>query len=150
MTVFDLARTTTRTFAKTSLRGNKEKANSKKHNINQSGKNSDLINNLSVLDLVRLNHASRIFLSHLNIDFLRNKFEMLREIVQDKLDISLVSETKVDPSFPSSQFLIEGFSSLFKLDRNISGDGIMLYIREEIPSKPLSEYKPNSPLKIYY
>ena len=25
---------------------------------------------------------------------------MLREIVQDKLDIFLVSETKVDPSFP--------------------------------------------------
>ena len=31
---------------------------------------------------------------------LRNKFEMLRDNVQDKLDILLISETKVDPFFP--------------------------------------------------
>ena len=69
---------------------------------------------------------------------------MLREIVQDKLDILLISETKVDPSFPSSQFAIDGFSSPFRLDRNSSGGDIMLFVREEIPSKNLSEYKPNS------
>ena len=38
---------------------------------------------------------------------------MIREIIQDKLDILLVSETKVDRSFPSSQFPIDGFSSPF-------------------------------------
>ena len=69
---------------------------------------------------------------------------MLREIVQDKLDILLISERKVDPSFPSTQFAIESFSSPFRLDRNSSGGGIMLFVREEIPSKLLSEYKPNS------
>ena len=69
---------------------------------------------------------------------------MLQEIVQDKLDILMISETKVDPSFPSSQFPIESFSSSFRLDRNSSGGGIMLFVREEIPSKLLSEYKPNS------
>ena len=69
---------------------------------------------------------------------------MLRELVQDKLDILLISETKVDPSFPSSQFPIDGFSSTFRLDRNSSGGGIMLFIREEIPSKLLGEFKPNS------
>ena len=40
---------------------------------------------------------------------------MLREIVQNKLDILLISETKVDPLFPTSQFAIEGFSSPFRL-----------------------------------
>ena len=69
---------------------------------------------------------------------------MLQEIVQDKLDILMISETKVDPSFPSSQFPIESVSSPFRLDRNSSGGGIMLFVREEIPSKLLSEYKPNS------
>ena len=69
---------------------------------------------------------------------------MLREIVQDKLDILLISERKVDPSFPSSQFAIESFSSPFRLDRNSSGGGIVLFVREEIPSKLLSEYKSNS------
>ena len=69
---------------------------------------------------------------------------MLQEIVQDKLDILLISETKVDHTFSSSQFAIEGFGSPFRLDRNSSGGGIMLFVREEIPSKLLSEYKPNS------
>ena len=54
---------------------------------------------------------------------------MLQEIVQGKLDILLVSETKVDPSFPSSQFAIKGFSVPFQLDRNSSGGGIMLFVR---------------------
>ena len=69
---------------------------------------------------------------------------MLRETVQDKLDIFLISKTKVDSSFHSSQFTIEGFSSSLRLHRNSSGGGIMLFVREEIPLKSLSEYKPNS------
>ena len=69
---------------------------------------------------------------------------MLRETVQDKLDIFLISKTKVDSSFHSSKFTIEGFSSSLRLHRNSSGGGIMLFVREEIPLKSLSEYKPNS------
>ena len=44
-----------------------------------------------------------------NINSFRNKFEMLWVIVQDKLEILLISETNVDPSFPLSQFVI-GFN----------------------------------------
>ena len=69
---------------------------------------------------------------------------MPREIAQDKLDILLISETKVDLSFHSSQFAIDGFSSPFRLDRNSSGGGIILFVREKILSKILSEYEPNS------
>ena len=68
-----------------------------------------------------LNKADRLIIGQLNINSLRNKFEMLREIVHDKLDILLVSETKVDPLFPSSQFAIEGFSSPLLLDKYFSG-----------------------------
>ena len=56
----------------------------------------------------------------------------------------LISETKVDPSFASSQFAIAGFSSQCRIDRNSSGGGVMLFVREEIPSKLLTQYKPNS------
>ena len=69
---------------------------------------------------------------------------MLHQIVHQKLDILLVSETKVDPSFPSSNLRWRVLALHFKLDRNSSGSGIMLFVREEIPSKLLSEYKPNS------
>ena len=49
-----------------------------------------------------------------------------------------MSETKIDDTFPDSQFLIEGFSVPFRLDRAAKGGGILLYIREDIPSKSIS------------
>ena len=45
------------------------------------------------------------------------------------------SETKIDDTFPDSKFLIEGFSVPYRLDRTVKGRGILLYIREDIPSK---------------
>ena len=50
----------------------------------------------------------------------------------------MVSETKLDDSFPEDQFLIEGFHSPFRFERNRNGGGIMLYVREDIPAKLLS------------
>ena len=122
----------------------KEKTMGKEHDSSQSAKSKESSNGLSVLDCVRLKNAHMLIISHLNINSLRNKFEMLWETVQDKLDILLISQTKVDPLFPPSQFVIEGFSSPFWFDRNSSGGGIMLFVREEIPSNLFREYKPNS------
>ena len=50
----------------------------------------------------------------------------------------MISETKLDDSFPSSQFLIKGFSVPYRFDRNSNGGGLFLYIREDIPSKILT------------
>ena len=36
------------------------------------------------------------------------------------------------------KFIIEGFSVPYKVDRNGNGGGIMLFVREDIPSKLLS------------
>ena len=95
-----------------------------------------------------MNNADRLIIGHghINISSLRNKFEILREIAQDTLDILLISETKVDPSFPSRKFAIEGFSSPFLLDKYFIGwyYAIFLWGGGEIPSKLLSEYKPDS------
>lgn len=44
----------------------------------------------------------------------------------------MISETKIDDSFPYSLFLIEGFSTPYRLDRASNGGGILLYIREDI------------------
>ena len=111
----------------------KKKIRGKEHNSTQSIKSKESSNDLSVLDCVRLNNADSLIIGHLNINSLRNKFEMLREIPQDKLDILLISETKVNSSFSSSQFAIDGFSYPFRIDRNSSEGGIKLFVREEIP-----------------
>ena len=49
---------------------------------------------------------NRIILGHLNINSLRNKFESLQEQIIGNVDILLISETKLDNSFPNGQFLI--------------------------------------------
>ena len=64
----------------------KEKARCKEHNSSKSAKSSEWSNDLSVLDHVRLNNSDRLIIGHRNINFLRIKFEMLREIVQVKSD----------------------------------------------------------------
>ena len=55
----------------------------------------------------------------------------------------MISETKIHDTFPHSQFFIEGFSTLYRLDRESNGGGILLYVREDIPSKLIAiENKP--------
>ena len=44
-------------------------------------------------------------------------------------------ETKLDDSFPSAQFLLDGFSSTYILGRCSNGGEILLYIRDNIPSR---------------
>ena len=53
----------------------------------------------------------------------------------------MVSETKVDDSFPIGNFLIHGFSPPYRVDRDSKGGGTMLYIREDIPSNLLATGK---------
>ena len=57
------------------------------------------------------------------------------------IDALLTSETKIDSSFPSAQFHLEGYATPHRLDRNANGGGIPLYIREDIPSKLKNQLK---------
>ena len=56
----------------------------------------------------------------------------------------MISETKLDDSFLQKQFLILGFHSPFRFDRNKPGGGILLYVREDIPAKVLSHEFPTA------
>ena len=70
---------------------------------------------------------------HININSIRNKFEMLSNSIKENLDISVIYETKLGLTFPSNQFTIEAYAAPIRFDRNSRGGGILLYIREEIP-----------------
>ena len=63
---------------------------------------------------------------------------MLSSIVKDNTDMLMVSETKLDSSFPQVQFRIEGYAPPFRYDRKSHGGGILLFIREDIPTKLMS------------
>ena len=85
----------------------------------------------------RLKILNRLIIVQLNINSLRNKFESLVQMLHNNLDILLISETKIDSSFPTAQFQTEGCTA-YRLDRNANGGGILVYIREDILSTLLN------------
>ena len=86
---------------------------------------------------IRVSNMNKLIFGLLNINSLRNKFDVFSEQVNGSIYILMVAETKLDDSFPEAQFLIEGFHSPFKFDRNINGGGIMLYVQKDIPTSYL-------------
>ena len=74
---------------------------------------------------------------HFLIDKLANEFDQLKLLVQDDVDIYVITETRIDETFPHDHFLIDNFAKLYILDRDRNGVGVLIYIREDIPSKPL-------------
>ena len=52
--------------------------------------------------------------------------------------ILMVTETKTE-NFPAGQFILPGFTSSYRFDRTKKdGGGMLVYIREDIPSKLLN------------
>ena len=90
------------------------------------------------LNKLRTKNLNKIIISQININSIRNKIELLSEAVLGNIDILMVSETKIDMSFPTSQFVIQGFAAPFRLDRTNTGGGILVYVRDDIPSKLLN------------
>ena len=75
------------------------------------------------LNNIRVSNANRLIIGQLNINSLRNKIDALKTIISGKLDILVITESKLDNTFPTNQFLIDGFSVPFRLDRDSSGVG---------------------------
>ena len=80
-------------------------------------------------------------MGHLNINSLPGKFDQLKVVIENNIDILIATETKNDSRFFSSPFMIEGFSMSFRFDRNRSGGGVIVYVRDDIPSKQLAKHK---------
>ena len=83
-------------------------------------------------------YAKSTIIDHLNINLIRNKFDTLDNIVKT-FDIFVISESKLDNTFPVSQFAIGG-SKDFGRDRNRFEGDLILYIKENIPCKSLSHH----------
>ena len=72
----------------------------------------------NVLKNVRLKNSNKVIISHIDINSLRNNFELLTEIVRDKVDLLMIFETKLDSSFPNAQFYMKYYSKPYRFDRN--------------------------------
>ena len=70
------------------------------------------------LKVMKENSPNIIVVRHLNINFLRNKSEVFQFTINRNLDIILLSEAKLDDSFPSAQLMLKNFGIPYRLDRN--------------------------------
>ena len=93
---------------------------------------------LDKLKATRIANINRLMIDHINMNSIRNKFEMLSNSIIGNLNILMISETKLDSTFPSNQFTIEGYAAPIGFDRNSRGGGILLYMREDIPARLLT------------
>ena len=93
------------------------------------------------LKQLRLKNIGNVIIAHQNINSLSKRFHELVPLIDNNVDILVLSETKLDGTFPENQFSLNGFKKPYRKDRNKFGGGVMIYVREDIPSQEKDKYK---------
>ena len=97
---------------------------------------SDCISRIKAIRTQNVN----VIIGNLNINSLSSKFDDLKVLMTGMFDILVITETKLDNTFPVSQFHIDGFSIQCRWDRNRNGGGAIVYVKEDMPSERLSRH----------
>ena len=99
----------------------------------------DELSSKELVQKMKCKNPNNIIIGHLNINSIRQKLELLMEIIGTNIDLLPISETKLNATFPIGQFFIDGFHVPFREDRN-KGGGLLLYVRNHIPCRRLILY----------
>ena len=105
--------------------------------FHRSATENDINDAKNGLTEIKIQSLDKLILGNLNTNSVRNKSEALTYIIDNNIHLLLISETKLDDSFPIVQFQMKGFSAPYRYDRNGKGGGLLLYIPENIQSKLL-------------
>ena len=115
-------------------------------NINDFPINNTILNKdddsdpYKLLKSIKVSNVNRLIIGQLNINSLRHKFEALKLIIKGNIDILIITETKLDDTFTDSQFDIDGYAPHYRNNRTKTGGGVIIYVREDIISKELTDY----------
>ena len=91
------------------IKSNKNSTN-RGESENKDEISNSLSNDISGLINLRKDFSKNPFLSYLNINSLGGKFNKVREFCfKTEVDILCIDETKIDPSYPDSQFHIDWY-----------------------------------------
>ena len=88
-----------------------------------------------------------MIIGNLNINCISNKLENLKLLIQGKVDILVITDTKTDSNFSLNQFEIPSYSKCYKFDRNRNGDGVFIYVSEDISNRQLKIYNTPEDMK---
>ena len=83
----------------------------------------------------RINTPNEFLVVHLNVNGIQSKFDELK-ILNGKLKAHIIflSETKIDSSYPSAQFHMEGYR-IYRKDRAKGGGGLMAFCSSMLTTK---------------
>ena len=84
-----------------------------------------------ILKNLKEKNSERPIIAHLNINSISSKFEPLTSMIKDNIDFLLVTESKLDDTFPHGQFQIEGYARPIRLDRTRNGGGLIIFVRDD-------------------
>ena len=102
---------------------------------------SKLHNNcISRFKMIRAESFDNVIVETLDINSISPKFDQFKLMVSGYFNVMIVTETKLDDSFPKAQFYTDVFSIPYKLNRNRNGGVLMIYVRDDIPSKMLTKH----------
>ena len=87
---------------------------------------------------LRIKNLSNPLIGYFNINSLRNKIVDVREIItQFSPDYFVFAETKLNESFPTRQFNIEGYEIRIRKDRDKHRGGLIEYVKKGLICKQL-------------
>ena len=95
------------------------------------------------IKLFRKTHKQNFVFVHVNINSCRHKFAPLQEILQGRfVDLLIINESKLDESFPNSQFNVEGYT-IHRQDKSALSGGLILNIRADIAHRRMPKFECN-------
>ena len=86
------------------------------------------------LRILRVRNVNRRIIGNLNINSTSNKFDQLKLFIQGKVNTLVVTETKLGSTFPTSQFIIDGYSEPYRFYRNRNGGGVYIIFDKAYPA----------------
>ena len=97
----------------------------------------------TTLNRLSKEHQSNPIIGYLNINSLRNKINDLRKIGRKtQIHVICIDETKLNESFPDTQFYIKGYQHpAFRKDSNKNGGGKIVDVKEGLIAKRILEYE---------
>ena len=85
----------------------------------------------------RKNNKKECMIALLNVNSPLSKFIEIKEwLVDGVFDILCIQETKIDGTFPNSQFNVNGYN-IFRRDRKKGGGGVMIFVLDSIKAVPI-------------
>ena len=87
---------------------------------------------------VLLKNPKNIIFLYLNINSVWNKLKNMSSLISENVDILILAETRLDPSFPTAHFLVPGFHHSFRFDINRRSGCLLVYVKGLIPGRVLA------------